>query len=48
MTVSDYGSVSSNVFEIKSEIYRRGPVAVTLNAEPLVNYKGGIFDDVHA
>ena len=28
-----------------AEIFARGPVAAQLNAEPLVNYKGGIVKD---
>jgi len=28
-----------------SEIYRRGPIAGTINAEPLVEYHGGIIDN---
>jgi cathepsin X len=48
VTVAEYGRVSSDVHEIKSEIYRRGPVAVSINAEPIVNYKGGIFNDADA
>lgn len=32
-----------------AEIYARGPVAATINAEPIVGYKGGIFtDDSHS
>lgn len=30
---------------IMSEIYTRGPVAAVINAEPIVDYKGGIFTD---
>lgn len=33
---------------MKAEIYQRGPIVVYLNAEPLVAYKGGIFDDTSA
>jgi len=28
-----------------AEVYVRGPVAATINAEPIVAYKGGIFAD---
>lgn len=28
-----------------AEIYARGPVAATINAEPIVGYRGGIFTD---
>eukprot|EP00545_Synedropsis_sp_CCMP1620_P013925 CAMPEP_0119007708 /NCGR_PEP_ID=MMETSP1176-20130426/3188_1 /TAXON_ID=265551 /ORGANISM="Synedropsis recta cf, Strain CCMP1620" /LENGTH=342 /DNA_ID=CAMNT_0006959907 /DNA_START=15 /DNA_END=1043 /DNA_ORIENTATION=+ len=50
-TIAEYGSYS--VFEsdkthkIMAEIYARGPVAAGVNAEPLVNYKGGIVQDEH-
>ena len=33
------------VYEIKSEIYVRGPVKASLNALPLLNYTGGIIYD---
>ena len=26
-------------------VYRRGPIARTLNAEPILDYAGGVFDD---
>lgn len=51
-TVAEYGIVDydSNDKEgvshkIMSEIYSRGPVAATINAEPIVKYTGGIFTD---
>jgi cathepsin X len=45
-TVAEYGLLpAGNVDAIKAEIYVRGPVAVTVNAEPLVGYKGGVFSD---
>jgi len=28
-----------------SEIYSRGPVAATINAEPIVKYTGGVFSE---
>lgn len=28
-----------------SEIFARGPVAAVINAEPIVNYRGGVFTD---
>ena len=31
--------------KIKAEIYARGPVATTINANPLRDYEGGILDD---
>jgi cathepsin X len=46
-TVAEYGTVESgNVDAIMAEIYTRGPVAATINAEPIVEYGGGIYADV--
>lgn len=37
------------VNNIKTEIFVRGPVAATINAEPIVGYAGGVFvDDSHS
>ncbi|GFH57436.1 cysteine proteinase [Chaetoceros tenuissimus] len=44
-TVAEYGMVNQDVDEIMMEIYTRGPVAATINAEPIVDYTGGIFTD---
>ena len=48
-TVAEYGSYSlfesDKVHKIKAEIFARGPVATGVNAEPLVDYKGGIVTD---
>lgn len=45
-TVAEYGMVDAgDVDAIKAEIYVRGPVAATVNAEPIVGYKGGVFTD---
>lgn len=45
-TVAEYGMVEAGDVEaIKTEIYVRGPVAATVNAEPLVEYKGGVFSE---
>jgi len=33
------------VSAIQSEIFVRGPVAATVNAEPLVHYTGGVYKD---
>jgi len=33
---------------MKAEVYRRGPITVAINAEPVVDYKGGIFNDTSA
>lgn len=51
-TVAEYGLIDfdpddneSNCHKIMAEIYSRGPVAATINAEPIVRYAGGIFTD---
>lgn len=30
---------------MKAEIYKRGPIAIGINAEPILNYPGGIYDN---
>lgn len=56
-TVAEYGQIPTEssdpdydvVKAIKSEIFARGPVAATINAEPIVEYQGGVFtDDSHS
>jgi len=51
-TVAEYGRVphgddqAGTVLNIKAEIYARGPVAATVNANPMDNWQGGeVFDD---
>lgn len=48
-TVSEYGSygffTTNRVHKIKAEIFARGPVAAGVNAEPIVDYKGGVVID---
>jgi len=51
-TVAEYGLIDynpqdldGNTHKIMSELYSRGPVAATINAEPIVKYTGGIFTD---
>jgi cathepsin X len=51
-TIAEYGTYSyytdgfSNVVhKIKAEIYTRGPVAAAMNADPILNYQGGIVND---
>jgi len=51
-TVAEYGLVDydeddkvGTVHRIMAEIYARGPVAATINAEPIVKYTGGVFND---
>jgi cathepsin X len=58
-TIAEYGEIggdllsmldsqATRVHKIKAEIYQRGPVACTINAEPLRDYEGGILDDESA
>lgn len=51
-TVAEYGILEMDdaiVEKIMTEIFVRGPVAATINAEPIVQYKGGVFtDDSHS
>jgi len=48
-TVAEYGEMNDkDVRKIMAEIYTRGPVAATINAEPIVGYRGGVFGDVKA
>jgi hypothetical protein len=42
---NDRDDKDGTVHKIMSEIYARGPVAGTINAEPIVKYTGGIFTD---
>jgi cathepsin X len=47
-TVAEYGLIDFDedvVESIMTEIFVRGPVAATINAEPIVHYKGGVFTD---
>mmetsp|Transcript_12045 Transcript_12045/g.15249 ORF Transcript_12045/g.15249 Transcript_12045/m.15249 type:complete len:358 (-) Transcript_12045:371-1444(-) len=44
-TVAEYGMIERDVDKIMAEIFARGPVAATINAEPILDYKGGIFTD---
>lgn len=44
VTVSNYGSVKG-VKNIKTEIFLNGPIACGINAEPILDYKGGIFNN---
>jgi cathepsin X len=43
-TVAEYGEVSG-ADAMKAEIFARGPIATGVNAEPLLDYYGGIIDD---
>lgn len=48
-TIAEYGTYDlfsqDRVHKIMAEVYARGPVAAGVNAEPLVNYQGGIVKD---
>jgi cathepsin X len=51
-TVAEYGTYSfitsglaGVVHKIKAEIYARGPVAAGVNAEPIVDYQGGVVNN---
>merc|ERR1712232_31412 len=44
-TVAEFGTTPPDVDAIMAEIYARGPVAATVNAEPIVEYAGGIYED---
>lgn len=51
-TVAEYGLVDydeddldGTVHRIMAEIYARGPVAATINAEPIVKYTGGVYTE---
>ena len=44
-TIAEYGEISMDVNAIMAEIYARGPVAATINAEPIVKYRGGVYKD---
>lgn len=48
-TVVEYGLIRDDADATMAEIYARGPVAATINAEPIVGYRGGIYtDDSHS
>jgi cathepsin X len=57
-TVAEFGMIPTRdrsnpdydlIKAIQSEILLRGPVAATINAEPIVEYQGGVFtDDSHS
>ena len=42
-TVADYGTISG-VQQMKAEIYTNGPIACGVNANPLLDYTGGVVD----
>ncbi len=42
-TISEFGSVKGKQ-NMMNEIYKNGPIACGINAEPILEYTGGIFD----
>jgi cathepsin X len=44
-TVAEYGVYQYDVFAMKAEIFLRGPVKASVDAEPLKNYTGGVMWD---
>lgn len=47
-TIAEYGLIDADenvVTKIMTEVFVRGPVAATINASPIVGYKGGVFSD---
>lgn len=44
-TIAEYGTYTMNPEAIMAEVYARGPVAAGINAEPIVEYQGGIVKD---
>ena len=46
-TILKYGAVKGEQ-NMKKEILNRGPIACGINANPILDYKGGIFDNVNA
>jgi len=48
-TIKEYGVIRSmDTNEIMTEIYTRGPVSTGVNAEPILNYEGGVFVNADA
>lgn len=43
-SVADYGRLIGEA-AMRAEIFARGPISCSLNAQPLHSYQGGIFDD---
>jgi cathepsin X len=44
-TVAEYGTYHYDTFAMQAEIYFRGPVKASVDAEPLLNYTGGVMWD---
>jgi len=48
-TIAEYGEITNgHVHGIMSEIYVRGPVSAVIYADPILDYRGGIFSDKNA
>jgi len=45
VSIKQYGTIHNNIHHIMAEIYVRGPVATGVNAEPILDYHGGIYTD---
>tara|TARA_B110000967_G_scaffold184697_1_gene204352 strand:+ start:11605 stop:12531 length:927 start_codon:yes stop_codon:yes gene_type:complete len=45
-TIASYGSIKDSD-NMKSEIYKNGPIACGINAEEIVDYTGGVLDVPH-
>lgn len=43
-SIAEYGTVQGES-NMLTELYSRGPISCVVNAEPIVAYEGGIFDD---
>lgn len=43
-TIAEYGQISG-AHQMAAEIYARGPIACNVNAGPLVDYTGGVYND---
>eukprot|EP01003_Olkasia_polycarbonata_P003452 NODE_213_length_1197_cov_293.869338_g160_i1.p1 GENE.NODE_213_length_1197_cov_293.869338_g160_i1~~NODE_213_length_1197_cov_293.869338_g160_i1.p1 ORF type:complete len:355 (-),score=102.67 NODE_213_length_1197_cov_293.869338_g160_i1:132-1166(-) len=46
-SIAEFGQVSG-ADKMMAEIYARGPIACGVNAEPILKYPGGVFDDASA
>lgn len=44
-TIQEYGTYRFNHKAVMAEVFKRGPVAAGINADPIVNYQGGIVKD---
>ena len=44
-TIAEYGVITDGAAAIQAEIHTRGPVACSVNAHPLHEYTGGIYNN---